>query len=286
MVTKEDYISSDPSSWCPGCGNFSILQALKQALVELDLAPWQVVMVSGIGQAAKIPHYLRVNCFNGLHGRALPAAFGIKTVNHKLKVIAAGGDGDAYAEGGNHFIHAMRRNPDLTYLVHDNQIYGLTKGQASPTTDLGMKTGTTPSGSVDIPESPLAVAVAMNCSFVARGFAGDIPHLAGLIKQGINHKGFALIDILQPCVTFNKINTYQWYKDRVYKLDGEPGYDPSDRVKAFEKALEWGAKIPIGVIYSKERPVFEDSIFKPGDASLSRQPLNPPDFVKLLEQYL
>ena len=285
MSTKEDFNSSDPIAWCPGCGNFGILQALKQSLIELNLAPWQVIMISGIGQAAKIPHYLKVNCFNGLHGRTLAAAFGVKAVNHKMTVIAAGGDGDAYAEGGNHFIHAMRRNPDITYLVHDNQIYGLTKGQASPTTDLGTKTGTTPFGSVDIPESPLATAVSLNCSFVARGFAGDIPHLSGLIKQGITHKGFALIDILQPCVTFNKINTYQWYKERVYKLEEDKSYDRTNRIKAFEKALEWGAKIPIGVIYSKERPIFEDSIFSPGDESLSRQPLTPPAALKMLEKY-
>ncbi len=285
MVLASAYNSVDDNAWCPGCGNFGLLQALKQALVNLSLEPWQVIMVSGIGQAAKIPHYLKVNCFNGLHGRTMPAAFGVKMANHKMTVIAAGGDGDAYAEGGNHFVHAMRRNPDITYLVHDNQIYGLTKGQASPTTGLGTKTGTTPFGSVDIPESPLAVAVAMDCSFVARGFAGDIEHLSKIISAAVKHRGFSLVDILQPCFTFNKTNTFQWYKDRVYNLDGEADYDPSDRVKAFSKALEWGDRIPTGIIYKHERPVFEDSAFEIGSASLSRQPLVPPNCLELMRKY-
>ncbi|MEK6645180.1 MAG: 2-oxoacid:ferredoxin oxidoreductase subunit beta [Candidatus Firestonebacteria bacterium] len=286
MITKEDYISNDEIAWCPGCGDFGILNAVKQALVELNLEPYKVLIVSGIGQAAKLPHYLKCNTFNGLHGRTLPVATGIKTVNNKLTVIAVGGDGDGYAEGGNHFIHAMRRNPDIAYLVHNNQIYGLTKGQASPTSDINLKTGTTPFGNFNIPENPLALAVAANCSFVARGFSGDVQHLAKLIKEAISHKGFSLVDILQPCPTYNKLNTFQWYRERVYKLDDDKDYNFSDKIAAFKKAQEWGEKIPIGIIYKVERPTFEDNILQNKDVPLVHQPLEIPDVQKLLERFI
>lgn len=286
MVTKEDYISNDPIAWCPGCGNFGILNAVKQALIELNLEPYQVMIVSGIGQAPKLPHYLKCNTFNGLHGRTLPVATGIKAVNHKLTVLAVGGDGDGYAEGGNHFIHAMRRNPDIAYLVHDNQVYGLTKGQASPTTNTGFQSGTTPFGSFEFPLNPIMLAIASNCSFVARGFAGDISHLTKIIKEAVLHKGFALVDILQPCVTFNKINTYEWYKKRVYKLDEQANYNPLDKIEALKKAEEWGDRIPIGVIYKSERPVFEDNVLQNKEVPLVDQQLDPPDIKRILEQFL
>ncbi len=255
MTKIEDYESRDPIAWCPGCGNFGILAALKQALAELELAPEKVVMVSGIGQAAKLPHYLRANTFNGLHGRTLPVATGAKLVRPDLTVIAVGGDGDGYAEGGNHFIHSMRRNPDLTYLVHNNQIYGLTKGQPSPTSDRMMVTGMTPEGNPACPERPLALAVASFCSFVARGFTGEKDHLVDLMKQAIRNKGFSLLEILQPCVSFNKVNTFDWYRKRVFKLGG--GHDPFDRGAAFETALEWGDRIPLGVISKARRKTAE-----------------------------
>ena len=285
MVTKQDYNNTDPAAWCPGCGNFAILNSLKAALSELNLEPWQVIFVSGIGQAAKLPHYLKCNFFNGLHGRALPAAFGIKAVNHKMKVIVHGGDGDAYAEGGNHFVHAIRRNADITYFVHDNQIYGLTKGQASPTTDPGMKTGTTPFGSYNEPEHPLTMAIALNASFVARAFAGDPVHLVKIMKSALSHRGFAFVDILQPCITFNKVNTYQWYKERVYKLDEDPAYDPADRSAAFTRSLEWGDKIPTGIIYKSSRPVYEDHSPVDKNISLCREELTPPKLEALLKNY-
>jgi 2-oxoglutarate/2-oxoacid ferredoxin oxidoreductase subunit beta len=269
MLDPEIYKSDDEIAWCPGCYNFAILRAVKQALASLDIAPHQVMFASGIGQAAKLPHYLKCNLFNGLHGRTLPAATGIKLANHELHVIAEGGDGDGYAEGGNHFIHAMRRNPGVTYLVHDNQIYGLTKGQTSPTSEGGFITGTTPLGNFNFPEHPLALAVACGCSFAARGFAGDSEHLAQLIAQAIGHPGFALVDILQPCVTFNRVNTYQWYKQRVYQLDSS--YDPGNRAMAFEKAMEWGDKIPIGVIYRNERPPLESQLPQLKDQPLVAQ---------------
>jgi len=280
MVTLDDFSSEEPIAWCPGCGNFSILKALKQAFVELGKKPNEIAIVSGIGQAPKTPHYLKCNAFNGLHGRTLPVATGLKLANHKLTVLAEGGDGDGYGEGGNHFIHAMRRNIDITYLVHNNQVYGLTKGQTSPTSDFGFVTKTTPAGSTSMPLNPLALAVALGCCFVARGFAGDIDHLSRLIQQGLLHKGFALIDILQPCVSFNRVNTFQWYKERVYRLDEE--YDRKDKVAAFSKAQEWGEKIPIGILYAKERPSLDERIPAISKTSLAKQRIRPKGFKKLV----
>ncbi len=285
MVTLEDFHSDDPISWCPGCGNFSILKALKQALVDVQQKPPELVIVSGIGQAPKTPHYLRCNCFNGLHGRTLPVATGIKLANHRLTVVAQGGDGDGYAEGGNHFLHAMRRNVNITYLVHNNQVYGLTKGQASPTSDRGFVTKTTPRGVLSPACNPLLIAIAADCSFVARGFAGEIDHLAGLIRQGIQHKGFALIDILQPCVSFNRVNTFNFYSDRVYKIDDDSRYDAADRLVAFQKAQEWGDRIPIGILYRNQRPTLEDQIPAISDQPLVAQQIDPAAFAELLENF-
>jgi 2-oxoglutarate/2-oxoacid ferredoxin oxidoreductase subunit beta len=285
MVTLENYHSDDPIAWCPGCGNFSILKALKQALVDLQQEPHELVIVSGIGQAPKTPHYLRCNCFNGLHGRTLPVATGIKLANHELTVLAQGGDGDGYGEGGNHFLHAMRRNIDITYLVHDNQVYGLTKGQTSPTSDFGFVTNTTPRGAISPACNPLLIAIASDCSFVARGFAGEIDHLAGLIKAGIQHKGFAFIDILQPCVSFNRVNTHKWYSDRVYQIDEDSRYDASDRLKAFEKAQEWGDKIPIGLLYRNQRPALEDQIPAIANQPLVSQQTDPEVFSELIDTF-
>ena len=285
MVTLEDYSSEDPIAWCPGCGNFSILKALKKALVDIQQKPHELVIVSGIGQAPKTPHYLRCNCFNGLHGRTLPVATGIKLANHQLTVMALGGDGDGYGEGGNHFIHAMRRNINLTYLVHNNQVYGLTKGQASPTSEHGFVTKTTPRGAISPACNPLLLAIASDCSFVARGFAGEVDHLANLIKAGIEHNGFALIDILQPCVSFNRVNTFKWYSDRVYKIHADSPYDASDRLNAFQKAQEWGDKIPIGVFYRNRRPTLEEQIPAIADQPLVAQKILPQKFSELLEAF-
>jgi 2-oxoglutarate ferredoxin oxidoreductase subunit beta len=285
MVTLEDYQSDDPIAWCPGCGNFPILEALKNALVKLQKKPSEVVIVSGIGQAAKTPHYLRCNTFNGLHGRTLPVATGIKLANHELTVLAEGGDGDGYTEGGNHLIHAMRRNIDLTYVVHNNQVYGLTKGQTSPTSELGYISKTTPMGSLNPPMNPLLLAIALDCGFVARGFAGDIPHLSNLIKDGIEHKGFALIDVLQPCVSFNRVNTFQWYSSRVYKINDEPEYNPTNRLKAFERAQEWGERIPIGIMYRRERPTRDEQEGAIREVSLAKQGIDPAAFEGIFEAF-
>ncbi|NIQ89555.1 MAG: 2-oxoacid:ferredoxin oxidoreductase subunit beta [Deltaproteobacteria bacterium] len=254
MVSIDDYGQYE-TAWCPGCGNFSILEAVKQGLVDSGIAPHEVLLVSGIGQAAKAPHYLNANVFNGLHGRALPVATGAKLANPDLRIIVESGDGCNYGEGGNHFLAAIRRNIDLTLIVHNNQIYGLTKGQASPTSGEGMVTKAQPEGVASLPFNPIAVAVAMQAGFVARGFSGMIDHLAGLIQQGLAHEGFALIDVLQPCVSFNKVNTFAWYKKRCYTLPDE--YDATDWQAAMQTAVEWGDKIPLGIIYRNQRTSFE-----------------------------
>lgn len=255
MVTLEEYGNFE-TAWCPGCGNFPILEAVKKALVGLGLKPREVLFVSGIGQAAKAPHYLRANVFNGLHGRSLPVATGAKLANPEMTVVVESGDGCNYGEGGNHFLAAIRRNINLTLLAHDNQVYALTKGQASPTTDEGQVTKVQPQGVPSAPFNPIAVAVALRAGFVARGFAGMTDPLTRLIQQAITHKGFSLVDILQPCVSFNKVNTFAWYKNRCYELPDE--YEPSNWEKAMKTALEWGERIPVGVIYRNERPTFED----------------------------
>ena len=283
MVTKSDYVGLEPA-WCPGCGNFGILKALNSALIELKIEPHEVLLVSGIGQAGKLPHYTRGNVFNSLHGRPVPPAIGAKIANSELVVIAVSGDGDAYGEGGNHFLHAARRNHDITYLVHNNQVYGLTKGQASPTSDAGLVTKTTPDGAAN-PLNPIALAIVSGASFVARGYAGDTDHLASLIKKGIAHRGFSLIDILQPCVSFNHKNTYAWYKERVYELEDER-YDRTDRRTALEKALEWGDKIPIGVIYKADLPVYEDQLPALSRGPLVRQRIVPRRGDRLLAEFM
>ena len=254
MVTIDDYGEYE-TAWCPGCGNFSILKAVKQALVASQLEPHEVLFVSGIGQAAKAPHYLNANVFNGLHGRSLPVATGAKLANPELTVIVESGDGCNYGEGGNHFLAAMRRNIDITLLVHNNQVYGLTKGQASPTTAEGFVTKAQPEGVTSAPFNPIAVAVAMQAGFVARGFSGMIDHLSELIQKAIAHPGFALIDVLQPCVSFNRVNTYAWYRDRCYPLP--LAYDPTHWEGAMKAAREWGDKIPVGIIYRNDRLPFE-----------------------------
>ena len=282
MPSLEDYKGQIPA-WCPGCGNFGILKSFKDAMVELGIEPYQFTIVSGIGQASKFPHYLKCNTFNGLHGRTLPVATGIKLANHEMLVIAVAGDGDCYGEGGNHLIHAIRRNINLKLFVHDNQIYGLTKGQPSPTSMEGMVTKNQPFGVFSEQLNPLALAIALDCSFVARGFTGDQGYLKELMKDAILHKGFSLIDILQPCVTFNKINTYEWYRQRVYRI--EPGYDPEDRIKAFQKALEWGERIPLGIIYRNHRPVLEERIPVLKDMPLVRQSLDLSKIEKTIKEF-
>jgi 2-oxoglutarate ferredoxin oxidoreductase subunit beta len=257
MPAFEDYEGQVPA-WCPGCGNFQILSTIKQALTELGIEPWEVLLVSGIGQAGKLPHYIKCHTFNGLHGRTLPVATAAKLANHSLHVIAVAGDGDCYAEGGNHFLHAVRRNPNISLFVHNNQIYGLTKGQASPTSAKRTYTQAQPFGYLSQPFNPLSMAISQDCSFVARGFAGDQEHLKELMKAAITHRGFSLLDILQPCVTFNKVNTFKWYRERIYRLEDD--YDPYNRIKAFERSLEWGDRIPNGIFYKNDKEILEEIV--------------------------
>jgi 2-oxoglutarate ferredoxin oxidoreductase subunit beta len=245
-------------AWCPGCGNFAILSALKAVLAELEIEPKDLVLVCGIGQAAKTPHYFKTNIFNGLHGRALPAATAIKAANPSLTVIAESGDGDMYGEGGNHFLHTIRRNPDITNIVHNNMVYGLTKGQASPTSQRGFITPVQVAGVFLEPFNPLAVAIALDASFAARAYAGDAEQTKQILKKAITHKGYALVDVFQPCVSYNKLNTYQWFKEHTYYLDDS--HDAHDRNQAFKKATE-SEKLPLGVFYiSPEKATFEENV--------------------------
>ena len=254
------------ATWCPGCGNFGIWQVLKNAFVNLSLSAKDAVVVFDIGCNSNMFNWLEMTSFESLHGRTLPVASGIKIINPKLSVLAVAGDGGCYGEGGNHLLHAAKHNLDLTLLVHNNQVYALTTGQTSPTSARGFKSKSTPAGSFDLALNPLAVAIAAGASFVARGFAGDLPHLTDLMTQAVKHKGFAIVDILQPCVSFNNVNTFDWFRQRIYKMEQKP----ANKLAALEKALEFpqngtDAKIPIGIFFQEEREVFQPETveFKP-----------------------
>jgi 2-oxoglutarate ferredoxin oxidoreductase subunit beta len=262
------------TAWCPGCGNFGIRSAIEEVLRDIPVSPQDTVFTSGIGQAAKMPHYLDVNYFNGLHGRSIPIAVGIKLARPELTVIAYSGDGCIYGEGGNHFIHTIRKNIDITILISDNKVYGLTKGQSSPTTDMGSKNTLDPQGNANIPLNPLSLAITMGAPFVARGFAGEQEHLKAIIKEAILFRGTAIVDILQPCVTFNKINTYQFYRERVYKLDTPV----TDKYEALKAAEVWGEKIPIGIIYKNESIRARDT-----EKQLFRNPVSKEGIIGLLK---
>jgi 2-oxoglutarate ferredoxin oxidoreductase subunit beta len=285
MDTKVFDMGRIDIAWCPRCGNFGILSTLKRALTELQIEPTNLVLVSGIGQAAKIPHYFRTNIFNGLHGRALPPATAIKAANPYLTVIAESGDGDMYGEGGNHFLHTIRRNPDITNIVHNNMVYGLTKGQASPTSQLGFKTPVQVSGVFLEPFNPLAVAIALDAGFVARAFAGDAEQTKEILKKAITHKGYALVDIFQPCVTFNRLNTYQWFKENTYYLGDS--YSPDDRTEAFRRAIEKD-KLPLGVFYiNPKKSTFEENIglYRQDKRPLYERELNIKQLHALIEEF-
>jgi 2-oxoglutarate ferredoxin oxidoreductase subunit beta len=235
-LQPKDFKGPVDPDWCPGCGDFGVLKGLQKACAELGLQPHQIVTVSGIGCSSNLPGYINTYGMHTLHGRPLAVATGVQMANHELTVIATGGDGDGYGIGGNHFVHTARRNVDLTYVVMNNQIYGLTTGQVSPTSSMGMKTKSSPFGSVELPVNPITSAIMNGATFVARGFSGDGQHLVELMKKAIQHKGFSLIDVFSPCVTFNHDNTYKFFKPRVKKLEDE-GHDTSDWKAACEKAL-------------------------------------------------
>ncbi|MBW2057706.1 MAG: 2-oxoacid ferredoxin oxidoreductase [Deltaproteobacteria bacterium] len=281
----EAFENPSPIAWCPGCGNFAILGAVKQALADMGFKPHEVILVSGIGQAAKLPHYLKCNFFNGLHGRALPAATAIRIANTELPVIVIGGDGDTYGEGGNHFLHGIRRNANLTLITHNNQVFGLTRGQASPTAEKGFVTRVQTHGVFLTPMNPLAVALALEAPFVARGFTGRARHLTDLIKEAVAFEGFSLVDVLQPCVSFDHVHTFQWYKERVYDLE-EAGHDPGHIDGAIQKAREWGERIPLGIFYSNpEKPTYEaQSPVLSGGPLVDRHP-DPKRVEKLIDSF-
>ncbi|TMB30488.1 MAG: 2-oxoacid:ferredoxin oxidoreductase subunit beta [Deltaproteobacteria bacterium] len=252
LPVKEFKGKADPD-WCPGCGDFGVLNALKIALSELGLQPHDVLTISGIGCSSNLPGYINTYGMHTLHGRALAVATGAQLANHKLKVVVTGGDGDGFGIGGNHFLHVMRRNVDLAYLVMDNQIYGLTTGQLSPTSRRGMKTKTTPEGSVEDPVNPIPMAIACGATYVARGYSGNQKHLVGLVKGAIEHRGFAFVDVFSPCVTYNKDNTHDFFKERTKKLE-DLGHDPTDFHAALDRAREWDETIPIGLFYKRDAP--------------------------------
>lgn len=259
MPTVAELTTKEAPTWCPGCGDFTILSTIKSAFVELGLPQHQTLVVSGIGCGSKTPHFIRTYGFEGLHGRAIPVATAAKLVNPELSVVVVSGDGDNYGIGGNHFIHAMRRNLNITLIVQNNEVYGLTKGQYSPTSEKGFKSPSTPNGGIEEPVNPIKLALAMGATYVARGYAFDIVHLKKLIVEGVRHKGFSIIDVFQPCSTYNKTNTMAWYKQRLYKLE-ENGHDATNLQEAWAKADEWGEKIPIGLFFKASKPTYEDGM--------------------------
>jgi 2-oxoglutarate ferredoxin oxidoreductase subunit beta len=287
----QTYKSEIKPTWCPGCGDFAVLNALQKAIHALQLEPWNVVIVSGIGCSSNLPHFLSTYGFHSIHGRSIPVATGIRLANPDLHVIVTGGDGDGYGIGLGHTLHAMRRNLDITYLVMNNQIYGLTTGQASPTSEKGMKTKSTPNvGVIESPIDPISLAIATGATFVARTFSGDVKNMTEVVQKGIEHRGFSLVDCLSPCVTYNKVNTYDWFRERVYNLNAE-GHDPKDMQAAFARATEWPIaqrdRIPIGIFYQVEGvPTYEE--LEPGmrRGPPVRQPLGIDDPDAVMAEFL
>lgn len=285
MARFEDFTTEEMPTWCPGCGNFPIHLALKKALVELVVEPEEIAIISGIGCGSKTPHWIKCYGFHSIHGRALPIASGLRLANHDLTILVISGDGDCYGIGLGHFIHAARRNLNIACIVENNKVYGLTKGQSSPTSDWGYQSVSTPNGVIETPINPLAIAISAGATYVARGFSGDINQLQRLIVEGVKHRGFSLIDVLQPCVTFNKLNTYDWYNKRVYKLEEEK-HDFTDIKKAFEKAEEWGDRIPTGLFYKNDKPSYGDELPQIAKLPLVEQRISNINISGLMEEMI
>ena len=285
-VKLEAYKSEITPTWCPGCGDFAVLRGVHTALARLKIKSENVVISAGIGCSSNLPGFVNAYAFHGLHGRSLPIANGIKLANTDLTVIATGGDGDGYGIGLGHFIHSMRRNINITYIVMNNQIYGLTTGQASPTSESGMVTKSTPSGLLEVPVNPIALALISGATYVSRGFSGNPDHLSTTIENALSHKGFSLVDVLSPCVTYNKIQTYQWFRDRVYTLEDEE-HDTNDLKQAMSKSYEWESKIPIGVFYKADKPTYDADEPALQDGPLVNQPLDTGKRIaeQLLEEF-
>ncbi|MEW5718285.1 MAG: 2-oxoacid:ferredoxin oxidoreductase subunit beta [Chloroflexota bacterium] len=271
--TSKSYDGEREITWCPGCGDYGIIAGVKQALAQLQIPPHQAYFVSGIGCGSKLPDYLKANGYLGLHGRTLPIAQGVKIANHDLKVIVTVGDGDSFGIGAGHFVHALRRNSDITMIVEDNKVYALTKGQYSPASTKGWISSTTPDGSIEVEFNPVLMAIAGGATFVARTFSGDPKHMTQTFAKAIQHKGFAIVDVLQVCVIYNHVNTTEWYRPRVYKLDEDASYNPRDYHAAMQKAQEWGDQIPIGVFYLDERPTYESQVAALTNGALVKQPM-------------
>ena len=279
MAEIQLYRSKVIPDWCPGCGDFGVLNGIQKAIASLDIKPKDVLIVSGIGCSSNLPHYVNSYGFHSIHGRSIPVATGAKLANKDLSVIAVGGDGDGYGIGLGHLVHAMRRNLNLTYIVMNNGVYGLTTGQASPTSDLGLPTKSTPTGVIENAINPIPLAIVSGATFVGRAFSGDINHMSELVANGITHNGFSMIDVFSPCVTYNKINTYDWYRNRVYKLEDD--YDPTNLESAIKKSYEYEDHIPTGLIYKTDKPTYEEQ-----DSVLSQTALIKQDAIKLNDQSL
>ena len=288
QLNVRDFKNTMDPTWCPGCGDYGILMGLRQALVACNIEPHNVFIVWGVGCSGNMSSWVNVYGAHGLHGRAMPVATGAHLVNPKLPVIVEGGDGDGYGIGLSHFIHAMRRNLDITYIVHNNLIYGLTTGQTSPTSEKGFATKSTPCGAIERPINPIALALSADATYIARSYSGDIQHIKEMIMGGIKHRGFALVDILQPCVSFNHKNTYDWFRERVYKLQEVEGYITDDKRAAYEKALEWGPKIPIGLFYREERKTYRDELdqFDSANEAVVDHDIGAIDVRETIEKYL
>jgi 2-oxoglutarate ferredoxin oxidoreductase subunit beta len=283
-MTARDFSSRYSSTWCPGCGNFGILNALKKACEQLELDLEKTVQVTGIGCSSKIAQYTNMYRIETLHGRTMPVATGVKLANHALTVIVNGGDGDGMGLGMGHFVHTARRNLDLSYFIHNNQIYGLTKGQSSPTSELGAVTKFSPAplGNVEQPVNIVRLALSVGATFVARSYAGDINHLSALMVAAVQHKGFAVVDILQPCVSFNKLNSYEWYQKRIYHLESLGNYDPTNLQQALQVGAEWGEKIPVGLFFQQQRPTLEESLLPASAIPLVERPVGDADLRPLM----
>ncbi|MFM9327023.1 2-oxoacid:ferredoxin oxidoreductase subunit beta [Paenibacillus mesotrionivorans] len=287
MATMKDFRNNVKPNWCPGCGDFSVQAAIQRAAANVGLTPESLAVVSGIGCSGRISGYINAYGFHGIHGRSLPIAQGLKMANRELTVIAAGGDGDGFAIGMGHTVHALRRNIDITYIVMDNQIYGLTKGQTSPRSAMGFKTKSTPGGSIESTLSPLEVALSAGATFVAQSFSSELKQLTALIEAGIRHKGFSLINVYSPCVTFNKVNTYDWFKENLVNLDQEEGYDPGNRIQAMTRLMETGGLLT-GLIYQDTtKPSYEDQVTGFRQEGISKQniQITEDEFERLVAEF-
>ncbi len=287
VLTAADYKTDTKITWCAGCGDYAVVSSLHKAAAMLNIPKHQLLVVSGIGCSSNLPNFIHSYGFHGLHGRSLPVAAGAKLANHGLKIVVTGGDGDGYGIGMGHFIHNARRNFDITYIVMDNEIYGLTTGQCSPTSERDMKTKSTPEGNHENPINPISIAISAGATYVARGFSGEPDHLTKLMADAIAHKGFSLIDVFSPCVTYNHQNTYPWFKERVYKLEDTD--HPTDNFeKAMIKSLEWGAKIPIGLLYKTSKPLYEEDepALKKGPLALQPVGHSPETLEKIYQSFI